>query len=468
MPWHDRSPRSTTLSDRDRVFLSALAACVVTFVLLSLSAHRNKLESPSAARAANYLPSFASSSSSSSQRLDRVPTSYDPRNPLAYRHELERTTSPPSWTTHSPTLTFSRIYVLSLPARVDRRTEMTRLANALGIELEFVDASDKHEPFFAWIAERVAEARTARRKVIAKVRKVPESTIGGIHIAGDWLTPYPSTTSHAPFPPFPVPASSTLRREFAKTGSSNWVEHLETLESRGGQHVALRPSRGDVNVTRLLWDPLERVAVRQLTPGVLSTYWGQTRAIKRMVERGDETALILEDDVDFEWDLERLWATIERRLPRGDEGQPAWDVTYLGHCWGGEAQKPQYLHPLLHPSTGPMCLHAYALTLAGAKRILSHLQDPWSAYSSAVDVAVPTLIHFDLIRSFSVFPPLVIQRKDGPSDLQKGNGSRWRGILRDSTHERVLRDRGEWHAGWEDRYDERNIDPATQLRCGPV
>jgi hypothetical protein len=35
------------------------------------------------------------------------------------------------------------------------------------------------------------------------------------------------------------------------------------------------------------------------------------------------------------------------------------------------------------------------------------------------------------------------RRKDGPSDLQRGNGSKWRGLLRDSTVERIRRDRGE-------------------------
>lgn len=57
--------------------------------------------------------------------------------------------------------------------------------------------------------------------------------------------------------------------------------------------------------------------------------------MKKMIERGDKTALVLEDDVDFEWDLERLWAGIERKLPKEKDG---WDITYLGHCWGGENQ----------------------------------------------------------------------------------------------------------------------------------
>jgi len=55
--------------------------------------------------------------------------------------------------------------------------------------------------------------------------------------------------------------------------------------------------------------------------------------MKRIIEDGDEKgALVLEDDVDIEWDLERLWASVERRLPEN------WDITYLGYCWGGENQ----------------------------------------------------------------------------------------------------------------------------------
>jgi len=95
----------------------------------------------------------------------------------------------------------------------------------------------------------------------------------------------------------------------------------------------LKPLKPNLNVTRLLKDPLERVKARQLTNGMMSTWWGQTRVMKRIIENGDEKgALVLEDDVDIEWDLERLWASVERRLPDN------WDITYLGYCWGGENQ----------------------------------------------------------------------------------------------------------------------------------
>ncbi|GAA5888982.1 hypothetical protein JCM6882_009706 [Rhodosporidiobolus microsporus] len=479
-------------SPRPLPLLPLILIALISLVLLtSLSAHRNQYTSDSASRIAAYLPSTSFSLSSplrdSSHEAftpSRPPTEDELLlDPLAYRRFLEATTAPVSnLTTHDRAAGFDHIYVLSLPSRTDRRRDMARMAKALGVEIEFIDAADKREPFIKWIAERVAETREERRRVMAEAQDVDPSDIGGLHIGTPWLSPFPSppltfSPSH-PLPSFPPFPPDPRFRE-----ATNWVSHLEHLYARhSGAHLHLRPDDSGVNVTELLWDPLERVQVRQVHEGVISTYWGQTRAMRRMVENGDRTALILEDDVDVEWDLERLWKGVERRLPRGKDGEEEWDVAFLGHCWGGEFQKPQFLHPLLHPSTGPMCLHGYALTSTGASTLLSHMLDPWRAFSTAVDLVVPTLLHLQsadssppyprnappLLRSFSITPPLVVQRKDGPSDLQKGNGSKWRGVLRDSTMERVRRDRGEWHEGWEDSVEMVGVDPATRLRCGPV
>lgn len=152
-----------------------------------------------------------------------------------------------------------------------------------------------------------------------------------------------------------------------------------------------------------------------------------------MLANGNESALILEDDVEFEWDVERIWSRIERKLPS------SWDLTFLGHCWGKELLRtspsshrhsltpshagPAYLHPLLHESTSPMCLHAYAISASGAKRLLALLEDPWTAYQTPIDTAIPTLISQSLLTSFSIEPPLIIQRKDEPSDIHKGTGT---------------------------------------------
>lgn len=57
----------------------------------------------------------------------------------------------------------------------------------------------------------------------------------------------------------------------------------------------------------------------------------------------------------------------------------------------------------------------------------------------------------------------MIQRKDGPSDIQAGIGSKWRGLLMDSTVDRIRRADGEKVV--EPAYDEANLDPATVFRC---
>ncbi len=110
-----------------------------------------------------------------------------------------------------------------------------------------------------------------------------------------------------------------------------------------------------------------------------------------------------------------------------------------------------------------MCLHGYALSATGARKLFGALQNPWSAFASAVDLAVPTFIDAHELNSFSLQPPLIIQRKDGPSDLQKGQGSKWRGLLRDSTVERIAQAEG---VDYPTRTLEQSLeDPANQLRC---
>ncbi|BGP50943.1 hypothetical protein JCM10450v2_006869 [Rhodotorula kratochvilovae] len=468
------SPPSSSSSRPPRAGLVAVGALLVLCVLYALAtAPLHAATSPSAERVAALFSLTSLSSPLDALRLART----DPAD-LSYRRELERATAPSPPPVAKP-LGFDHVYVLSLPSREDRRADMRKLARALDIDIEFVDAANKDEPFIKWIAERVVESRDLRRNEMAKARKVDPASIGGLGLGSDWLTPFPGNLSSAssalpaPFPPYPpssFPGSSSRPQ--------TWVAHLEALHSAGGRHTSLRPSNARLNVTRALWDPQERVAVRQVHEGVISTYWGQTRALKRVLENGDATALILEDDVDVEWDVERLWETVARRLPRTEEGEEDWDVAFLGHCWGGEFQQPMYLHPLLHRSTAPMCLHGYAVTARGAARLLDALLDPWRAYSAAVDALVPTLLHLQrslppplahkdpFLRSWTVAPPLVVQRKDGPSDLQRGTGSKWRGVLRDSAVERIARDEGTWDDGWDERYDEERPDPATVLRCG--
>ena len=224
------------------------------------------------------------------------PARLDDEDLLAYRQHLEETTSPAHFK-HSRTLTFTHIYVLSLAKRTDRRERMSKIARALGLELTFVDAMDKADPAMGWIGERVAETRKKKVKLIAKAREVDKSTIGGGGIESVWLEGMDVEDLRLP--------SLAEKRWKGK----DWVTYLSEADP-----ATLRPRPG-FNVSEALYDPNEDNERRQLTEPVLATWFSHVKVAKTMEENGDESALVLEDDVDLEWDIGRLWANAHRRLP---------------------------------------------------------------------------------------------------------------------------------------------------------
>ncbi|KAF8143308.1 hypothetical protein K438DRAFT_1994029 [Mycena galopus ATCC 62051] len=138
----------------------------------------------------------------------------------------------------------------------------------------------------------------------------------------------------------------------------------------------------------------------------------------------DKAALILEDDVDMEADIKEQLSSIWSLLPSDS------DIVFLGHCWSNE---PHTSTTLLHPSRGPLCTHAYALSPTSTKRLLLHLMHPPFAYSRAIDHALAWLVRSARLNSFSVVPSVVVQRKVGKSDVMpmagKGKESGWRDRL---------------------------------------
>lgn len=122
----------------------------------------------------------------------------------------------------------------------------------------------------------------------------------------------------------------------------------------------------------------------------------------------------------------------------------------LGSCWSNESYYPPLDNPAelrpfrfshlklgartthIHPSRAPKCTHAYALRSSGARKLLQYLQYPPFAYSRALDQALAWLVLDGKVRSFTVVPSLVVQRKVSTSDIDQGNsgfGSSWKEIL---------------------------------------
>lgn len=90
----------------------------------------------------------------------------------------------------------------------------------------------------------------------------------------------------------------------------------------------IQSKRVGLDATAQLWDPVEPEGFRQLNAAIIACWHSHTQMWLRMLERNERTALFLEDDIDIEWDFERLWLNVERRLPAD------WDIVHLGHCWG--------------------------------------------------------------------------------------------------------------------------------------
>jgi hypothetical protein len=116
----------------------------------------------------------------------------------------------------------------------------------------------------------------------------------------------------------------------------------------------------------------------------------------------------------------------------------------LGHCWSNESYHAalpggavaeitrEGRTTSVHPSYAPKCTHAYAVTRAGARKLVAHLRFVPFAYSRALDQAYAWLTLSGRVQSYSVVPSLVVQRKILSSDIDPGDagvGSLWRESL---------------------------------------
>ncbi|RDA95109.1 hypothetical protein CP533_2188 [Ophiocordyceps camponoti-saundersi (nom. inval.)] len=215
--------------------------------------------------------------------------------------------------------------------------------------------------------------------------------------------------------------------------------------------------------------------------GSLLAWLGHLHALQQFLDSGLETALFLEDDVD--WDIRlrttqaplvsaaarRLLAppTVDgRRYPYGHPD--GWDLIYLGHCgdyWHGmdiefvdghvkpsdlastphaafsdrSMSSPDHLHPftaslfknlgvspqtrLFHRSVFPLCTFGYALSRAGALRLLQlGKKEPTTSGHRAYDVLILLSCRDYGLRCWTVNPEM-FHHMPGPSiiDVQQGN-----------------------------------------------
>ncbi|KAJ7474036.1 hypothetical protein FB451DRAFT_1035004 [Mycena latifolia] len=292
----------------------------------------------------------------------------------------------------------SRSYVISLSRRKDRHGQMERLRTRLGVQWSYISAEDSQSPLVGRIMSQV---RSLRQEELKLNESPPNTTI---KLPFEWPSAPVSTVPFAdPSQPLNIPASSD----------------------------ALPMTCATENFTLLPYSPgLPEYKI--LSRSRIACWHSHLSVIQHVASHTPEKAsLVLEDDVDMEVDIKERLISVWRLLP------PDWDIVFLGHCWSNESYYPALGPPAsvgvaptrLHPSRAPLCTHAYALSPAGARRLLMHLTYPPFAYSRAIDHALAWLVQSGRLKSFSIVPSVVVQRKVGSSDVMLGNGSKWRDHL---------------------------------------
>lgn len=357
----------------------------------------------------------------------------------------------------------SRIYVISLPRRTDRRRQMDRLRDALHLNWTYRDAYEANASVVTTILRQVRVFRS---------QLIPQPKPGGdAPMRHDMIVPafdWPHNLEDA------ICSQETLQPSGADLWtrpSSHSVSDLDVLAEMADPYAfnSTRSRSESVQVSAVS-DPTPLACAsgndvsaaslpnlppyRRLTPAKVACWYSHLQTIREIADGKDEAVLILEDDVDIERDVKwRLRALLDA-LPN------EWDMVYLGklnipkpgqqtanvtigHCWSDESRVPTLRtvslrlptgHTTLsglHPASSPKCTHAYMLSRIGARRVVAHLRHPPFAYSRAIDQALAWLIQSRRLRAFSIVPPVVVQRKISVSDVMPGLGSAWRDALYD-------------------------------------
>jgi len=316
---------------------------------------------------------------------------------------------------HSQTLgVASRIYVVGLARRQDRRLSMEKLARAMDITLTWHNATDSSTPIITEIFERVRwvreeapkghEAELQGSDSFPLVFPDDEELNAVLHpddIDGSelWFLPQSSPRALPPLPPPPVPDTRP---------PVTYVHYHST-------------------VTPYLF-----------TASAAACWHSHFTLMRKIADGDDDVVIIFEDDIDMEWDLEKRLRYLWKFLPDQE-----WDQVMLGHCQSDEnAKEPLPGNSYLHPSSLPMCGHAYAVTKKSAARIVRLFRNPAYAYSRPVDHGFALLNEWGLIHQFSVYPSIVIQSKATLSDIASGSGAVEDFYLVDSALERIA----QWEA----------------------
>ncbi|CAG8810152.1 20799_t:CDS:1, partial [Cetraspora pellucida] len=163
------------------------------------------------------------------------------------------------------------------------------------------------------------------------------------------------------------------------------------------------------------------------------SYLSHYKIYESIINNGHGSALILEGDMDIELRITSIMVDIHRILPTD------WDIIYLGYCnnYEGKSGEPlpgnnnnQFAYKLFK-SEKPYCTFAYAVSHAGAVKLLEKLGNSIKSPLEPLDVELVNIIQSGEINSYTLVPPIIV--KSGKS--RSGKEISDIHILKNSTRE---------------------------------
>jgi len=325
-------------------------------------------------------------------------------------------------------------YVVNLPHRDDRREDMDKLRTALEISWNYVDGIYLNSSLVRNTLDWVHRVRSGPPHIVSDEKK----PLLDDDIAFTW----PKDID--------LLATSSSELDLWSTGNGVWPLPPAIPKELPPYLHPMASSTENYNIATNLSAQFEHLL---LTESRVACWFGHLNLIHKIANslKDGEFAIILEDDIDMEQDsdeqMKRLWPYLPANWDMvflGTRFRCPLDINLLtsqkystGHCCSDESRGQrispgppelssddtiQSSHSQLHASSGPQCTHAYALSRTGARRLLLHLRYPPFAFSRAIDQAVAWLIETNRIKSYSVVPALIVQRRISNSDVTEGIG----------------------------------------------
>lgn len=340
-----------------------------------------------------------------------------------------------------------RLYVLTLPARKDRRIRMEALRKALGLRWTYVDGLRSTNELTQRIWEWVLHVRHGQPNILSD-----HDPSSGHPPPGTVKFSWPGDVDQLALSSAPIDFWS----------NTVWSTPADVLN-----FMPYRPTGCAVQDYRILNFNSSLPEHLVLSRARIACWYSHISVIHSIANNKDQDLdsayVILEDDIDMEKDTVQRLKILWNSLPKD------WDMVFLGmsipmdsysvtlplrslsgHCWSDERKhqplpivssksasfgkngNPEslyanntFMHSRLYPSNQPKCTHAYVVSKRGARRLLLYLQYPPFAYSRAIDQAIAWLIEIGKIKSYTVVPSLVIQTKIDKSDISPGTGGGW-------------------------------------------